>query len=256
MAVFNALYADQYDALYTDKNYVAECDLIEAACRRNDVRPKSILDIGCGTGTHVIEFARRGYDCTGVDLSPAMLTIANNKAADLVNVDHHPQWLNADAREFEAGRSFDVAVMMFAVISYLTRNEDVIQALKNIRRHLNVGGLFICDFWYGPAVLSVKPNERVRVLDTQNGKTIRAASTTLDTYRHTADVTFKLWSIEGKKYLGETSETHTMRYFFPQEFSLLLQQAGFELIALSQFPGLYEELSIESWNAFSIARAI
>lgn len=255
MSVFNALYADQYDALYTDKNYVAECDLVEAACARNDVSPKSILDIGCGTGTHVIEFARRGYDCTGVDLSPAMLTIASNKAAEL-NVQHSPHWLNADAREFEAGRTFDVAVMMFAVISYLTRNEDVIQALKNIRRHLNVGSLFICDFWYGPAVLSVKPNERVRVLDTQNGKTIRAASTTLDTYRHTADVTFKLWSTKGDTYLGETSETHTMRYFFPQEFSLLLQKAGFELISLSQFPELDQVLSSETWNAFSVARAI
>ncbi len=255
MSVFNALYADQYDALYTDKNYVAECDLVEAACRRNGVHPKSILDIGCGTGTHVIEFARRGYDCTGVDLSPAMLTIANTKAAEL-NVQHSPQWLNADAREFEAGRTFDVAVMMFAVISYLTRNEDVIQALRNIRRHLSVGGLFICDFWYGPAVLSVKPNERVRVLDTQNGKTIRAASTTLDTYRHTADVTFKLWSTQGDTYLGETSETHTMRYFFPQEFALLLQQAGFELISLSQFPELDVELSNEAWNAFAVARCV
>ena len=39
----------------------------------------SILDIGCGTGTLLIELLRRGYDAYGVDRSPQMLAQARKK---------------------------------------------------------------------------------------------------------------------------------------------------------------------------------
>jgi SAM-dependent methyltransferase len=255
MSVFNDLYANQYDTLYTTKDYVGECDLIEASVKRFGSVPNSVLDIGCGTGSHVVEFARRGYNCTGVDLSQAMLDVAARKTAS-EDLKYAPQWIQGDARNFDAGGPYDLATMMFAVISYLTSNEDVINGLKNIRKHLRTGSIFICDFWYGPAVLSVKPNERVRVLETPKGSTIRAASTTVDTFNHTADVNFRLWTIEHDRYIGETSETHRMRYFFPQEFAQLLELAGFRPLSFSAFPNLDEPLTVETWNAFSVSEAI
>lgn len=255
MSVFESLYANQYDSLYKEKDYLGECDLVEQAFLRFDSKPTSLLDIGCGTGTHSIELARRGYACTGVDLAPSMLEHAATKSAGKVFA-HTPNWVQGDARNFEVGEQFDSAIMMFAVISYLTSNEDVVAGLKNIRRHLKLGALFICDFWYGPAVLSVRPNERVRVLDTATGKTIRAAATTVDSFAQTADVSFKLWTIEGDRFVGETNETHTMRYFFPQEFKILLQQAGFECCHLSAFPTLDVLLTDDSWNALCVSVAV
>lgn len=256
MSVFNSLYAGQYDQLYAGKSYVAECDLVlEAARRHASMAPRTILDIGCGTGAHAIELARRGCQVAGVDLSQAMLDQARSKAEALDEA-HRPNFLQGDARSFSTGRTYELAIMMFAVVGYLTSNDDVLSGLRNIRRHLTPGALFVCDFWYGPSVLSVRPTDRIREIDIEGGRVLRAASTSLDISRHTADVTFKLWTLHGNRLAGETTETHRMRYFFPQEFALFLQSAGFDLVSMTAFPSLEAPLSDQTWNALVIARAV
>jgi SAM-dependent methyltransferase len=254
MSVFNSLYAGQYDQLYAEKNYLNECDLIEAAVKRHaNYAVDTIVDIGCGTGGHSIELARRGYKVTGVDLSQSMIEHANQKSA-LLRAEQHPIWLCGDARDFDAETTFDLGIMMFAVIGYLTTNEDLLKGLRNIRRQLKPGALFVCDFWYGPSVLSAKPADRVRTLSTEDGNIIRASSTTLDVAHHTADVTFKLWTLKGDRLTGESTETHRLRYFFPQEFALLLSQAGFSLQSMSGFPTLDNPLTEQTWSAFVVAK--
>jgi SAM-dependent methyltransferase len=254
MSSFAALYAGQYDSLYSEKSYAGECDLIEKLWDRYGDRPSTVLDIGCGTGSHAIELARRGYAPTGVDLSPSMIELAREK----VKGDPVAEAIDfqvGDARSFDVGRTFDAAIMMFAVIGYLTTNADLIAGLKNTRHHLKPGALFVCDFWYGPAVLSVKPSDRFRAIRGADTTTLRAASTTVDSFTHTADVTFRLWNIAGDRFLGETSELHRMRYLFPQEVKFLFGAAGFEVQEISEFPSL-DTLSDNTWNAICLARAI
>ena len=256
MNVFNALYAQHYDQLYAGKDYAAECELVMSALARFGQRPvHTLLDVGCGTGAHAIELARRGLAVTGVDLSASMIELARTKAAPLPP-EHQPSWLCGDARSFDVGRRFDAAIMMFAVIGYLTNNQDVATALANIRRHLEPGALFVCDFWYGPSVLATRPGDRVRVLDTATGQVIRTTQTTLDVAQHTADVSFQLWTIEEGAKVARTEELHRLRYFFPQEFAYLLSQAGFELLSISAFPSLDAPLGDNTWNALTVARAV
>ena len=61
--------------------------------------PRSrILDIGCGTGRHSIELARRGYQVTGVDISSGMLTEAKKRAEEAgVSV----EWVHARRDEVQ-----------------------------------------------------------------------------------------------------------------------------------------------------------
>ena len=256
MTVFAQAYSSQYDHLYATKDYRSECDLVEAAVKRYATKPpRTLLDIGCGTGSHSIELAQRGYQVTGVDLSQSMLDEAARKSS-AIPIERWPVWQKGDARDFDTGRTFELGIMMFAVIGYLTTNDDVLKGLHNIRRQLEPGSLFVCDFWYGPTVLSVRPTDRVRVIETATGRVIRSASTTLDIVQHTAAVSFKLWTLQGDRLVGETNETHHLRYFFPQEFSLLLECAGFKLQAMSAFPSIDQPLGDGTWNALVVARAV
>lgn len=254
MTVFASSYANQYDSLYGDKDYVAECDLIAAAANRHGILMNRVLDIGCGTGGHSLEWARRGIPSVGVDLSSEMIEIARKKTGALTSVTA-PEWHVGDARNFEVDGPFDIATMMFAVLGYMSDNDDVVAALKNARRHLRPGGLFLFDIWYGPAVLSVRPEDRVRVVGAGNEQTIRAASTTVDSFRHLAHVTFKLWNVAGDRYLGYTEETHAMRYFFPQEIRFLLENAGFSVASIRSFPD-GEPVGDNTWNAYCEAIAV
>ncbi|MFO1218983.1 MAG: class I SAM-dependent methyltransferase [Burkholderiaceae bacterium] len=256
MANFADAYATHYDSFYAQKDYRAECDLIERAAglHGGGSSISTVLDVGCGTGGHAIELASRGYGVTGVDLSTAMLDRAVAKASSL-DSSRRPAFRHGDVRDFDAGREHDLAIMMFAVIGYLTDNADVLAGLRNVRRHLRVGGLFLCDFWYGPSVLAVRPTDRIRVLRDGENCVIRAASTSMDPIHHCADVTIQLWTLHADRLIGETTESHRLRYFFPQEFRLMLSTSGFEPITLSAFPTLDGELRDETWNAFAVARA-
>jgi SAM-dependent methyltransferase len=98
----------------------------------------SILDVGCGTGRHSIELAKRGYAVTGLDLSDGMLAQAAeaSKAAG-VNV----EWIRADATRFSLPRRYDAAVCLCeGSFGLLAQGDDPIEQplaiLGNISRSL------------------------------------------------------------------------------------------------------------------------
>ncbi len=115
--------------------------------------------------------------------------------------------------------------MMFAVLGYQLTNEDILASLKTVRRHLEPGGLFIGDVWYGPAVLAIRPSDKIKTIPTDDGKVIRLASGKLDIYNHLATVNYHVLHLRGQRILNESEEAHQMRYFFPQELALFLNDA-------------------------------
>ena len=253
-SVFGANYASVYDALYLEKNYKLECDVFETSVEISG-SPSGVLDVGCGTGGHSIELTKRGHNVTGVDMSQDMINIAKSKSGSQLADRQQPQFFCGSAAEFDIEtKNFDAAVMMFAVLGYMRSNDDVIAALRNINRHLKTGGKFMCDFWWGPAVLTQRPGERVRIVEGATGKTVRATRTSLETSVNLAHVHFDILQAEAAGQLGQSSETHTMRYFFGPELQLLFQQAGFEILKQSQFPDTSKALDDTSWNAMIVAR--
>lgn len=245
---FGAVYSQAYDVLYKDKDYGAEVDLVEQAFERFASSPvKTVLDLGCGTGGHLMELERRGYRATGVDRSEHMISRARSKISNQTGV------VVGDARTVKLGKQFDAALMMFAVLSYQLGNQDVAAALRTVRDHLEPKGLFVFDVWFGPAVLSQRPTERIRTISSEGKTIIRAARSSLDLLSHTCDVEYRVWGLEKDRVVEESSEVHRVRYFFPLELELHLEQAGLRLLSLSQFPTLDSVPTDQSWNVLGIA---
>jgi SAM-dependent methyltransferase len=254
--VFGSIYADAYDLLYREKDYTAECDLIERLLESHRDGPvRSILDLGCGTGNHIFPLVRQGYELVGVDRSAEMLAHAQKKSAASQS-NGRATFCQGDIRNVDLQRRFDAAIMMFAVLGYQLDNADVLATLKTARWHLRPGGLFIFDVWYGPAVLHQRPSERVKVIPTPEGKILRITSGELDINRHLCTVSYHLWRLEEGYMLGETQEAHSVRYFFPLELNLFLECSGFLPIRLGGFPQFDRDPDETAWNVLGVARAI
>lgn len=250
---FQKEYAEAYDFLYQDKDYSSECDFIEEIFRKFASRKiRTILDLGCGTGNHAIPLACRGYQVTGVDLAEDMLQQARSKAHSLP--EEKITFLREDLRRFSIPQKFDAVLMMFAVLCYQTTNEDVLTALNSVSRHLNPGGLFICDVWYGPAVLKQRPEEKEKTIWAGKHKIIRNASGSLDTFRHLCEVRFHLRHFQDRQVIQEAEEKHIMRYFFPQELAFFMRQAALEQIHISDVRDLSRPPTEETWNVVVAAR--
>jgi SAM-dependent methyltransferase len=253
MSVFGQTYSGIYDHLYAEKNYDEECAALQRAFEHVEGgRVTTVLDLGCGTGNHSWRLASRGFDVTGVDRSESMIDIARGKGKPGAPP---PRFLVQDLRELKVGQTFDAAIMMFAVLGYMTDNDDVLSTLRGIRRHLRPGGVLVFDVWYGPGVLRDRPGQRVRELRTPHGVILRMASGQVDTQANLCAVSYRVWRIEEGRVSESAEETHLMRYFFMPELRLFLTLAGLELVRCSAFPREQDEPSDGAWNILVTARA-
>jgi len=104
-------------------------------------RAKTILDVGCGTGRHALELARRGYKVAGVDLSDSLLAQAR-ETAQTENLD--VTFITCDARALDLKTPFDVVLSICeGAFSLMETDEMDLLILENMARALRPGGKLI-----------------------------------------------------------------------------------------------------------------
>jgi SAM-dependent methyltransferase len=237
-----------YDLLYQDKDYVKEVNFIENIFK-NAQQPKTILEIGCGTGNYSKILMERGYKITGVDISENMLSVAKQKCAC--------NFIKGDIRDFVINSKFDACIAMFAVMGYVTKNFDIVRAMKNIRSHLQLNSLFIFDVWNGLAVLRNLPELRVKTVEDDKVRIVRIASPKLKSFDHICEVNYKLIVLnKDDNTFTEFDENHIVRFYFPQEIKQFLSQTGFEVLKICPFLDLTGSVDETVWNIAVVARAV
>ncbi len=250
-----AAYARYYDLLYRDKNYEAESEYVATLLRGYAPGARTILDIGCGTGAHARDLARKGFSVHGVDISEGMLARAHATKAELEpELREALSFSHGDARTVDLRKKFDAVVSLFHVMSYQASNDDLLAAFASARRHLNPGGVFIFDCWYGPAVLTDLPKVVTRTFSENGLKLERLSEPAMDAEGNTVMVNYTL-NVTGDGRNDETiRESHLMRYLFTPEVKLMLAENDLELLAAREWM-TDKAPSFNSWNVCYVAQA-
>ncbi len=209
-------YADKYDNESFTSGTLGEVDFIEKEAGFN--KGFKILDIGCGTGRHSIELARRGYSLTGIDLSETQLNKAKSIAErEKLKIDFQIR----DARNFNFGESFDLAIMICEGAFPLMETDEMnYSILCNAFASLKPGGKFIFTTLNGlfPLFHSVKD-----FMDSgsEQGQ-YSGLSFDLMTFRDYS--VYETEDDNGNKKVLNCNE----RYYVPSEITWLLKSIGFK----------------------------
>lgn len=132
-----------YDGLTRDIDYSKILDFLEAVLERQGLRPKSVLDLACGTGSMSLLLAQRGYEVLGADISEEMLTVAAQKAAQLA--ENAPYFICQPMQRLRLPQPVDAVFCLLDSINYLTKPEDCQKTFQRVFAALQSGGVFLFD---------------------------------------------------------------------------------------------------------------
>lgn len=211
-------YADRYEKEIFTQGTLGEVDFIEKEISKD--KNCEILDIGCGTGRHAIELAKRGYNVTGIDLSESMIKKARKNAKKYkLDVDFQI----ADARKLDYNDSFDLVVMICEGAFPLMETDEMnFEILKNASKALNMKGKLIFTTLNGlyPLYHSVKDFMDSNIVDGVS----KDNSFDLMTFRDKS--TFEIEDDQGNLKVLECNE----RYYVPSEITWFLRSLNFSKI--------------------------
>jgi SAM-dependent methyltransferase len=180
-----------------------------------------VLDLCCGPGRHAIEFAKRGFDVTGVDRTAFLLDKAKNDAAQR---GLEIEWIRQDMRKFHRRDEFDLALSLFTSFGYFDDRDEDLAVLENVFQSLKPGGLFLID---------VMGKERLaRIFSPTTSQRLEDGSTLVQLHE-----VFDGWSrIVNEWILIKDGAAKSYRFhhsiYSGQELKELLERAGFSNVRL------------------------
>ncbi|QFZ19508.1 methyltransferase domain-containing protein [Saccharothrix syringae] len=217
-----------YEHQFPDPDHVAARFVHDVVTRFGGGR--DLLDVGCGTGRDAAWLARNGYRASGVDSSERMVAHVR---------EHHPEVAVSvgDMRAFALDRRFDVVTCLDSAMLYCHTNADLAAFLGRCRAHLRPGGLLVAEMRNGAFFLG-----STELLDGVRTRAVTWRGTTYTSHTelwidHAAQLLRRrrTWEWPGR---GEPLvQRSAWRLLFPQELRLLLDLAGFDVVALFDAPG-------------------
>ena len=212
-----------------DMNRKGEVDFLVHCFRRFARGPvRSVLDIACGTGPHLVRLAERGFAMSGLDLSHRNIEFLRQRLAAR---GHDAQLLVGDMTDFRVPRRLDAAICMQDSQGHLLTNEQLVAHLRCVARAVRPGGLYVFDrymasSWTDPARSWSWSRRRGRLI-------VRASFSALNDVDPVSQVFRERMVLEAVENGTRRvyRQSHLSRMVFPQELRALVALAGgFEFV--------------------------
>jgi SAM-dependent methyltransferase len=249
---FERRYVQLYDAIYSAKDYAFEVGQVLEFARRYGVEVSTIVDYGCGTGSHARRFAERGIKVYGIDCSQPMLAAAREKTKGLQGV----EFLHDSELAVIPEVSVDIFCLLFDVVSYIVENDALDRLLSYIVSRLTPQGLFVFDFWYGPGVLSLRPVNRWKEFEANGANILRLTRAELDWNNSIVNVAHEIIVTQENQVKDRFVDSHVMRFFFRKEINYLLEAHGLEVMQFGTWQDPESPPTTNDWSALVVSRRI
>ena len=226
MSCYEAL-AASYDGLTRDIPYEKYLRFFKSLLKQYGVKPKTVLDLACGTGSLSVLLAKSGYAVLGVDRSEDMLTVAAEKAMELE--ENQPFFVAQPMQRLRIPEPVDACVCALDSINYVTNPQDVQKAFRRVYESLRPGGLFVFDI-NTPYKLE-NLDGQVFLDETEDSycvwRTFFSEKTKICTYQ------VDLFRLQADGAWERDYEEHRERAWSAEELTAFLTDAGFEKIAIT-----------------------
>ncbi|OWA36606.1 SAM-dependent methyltransferase [Saccharibacillus sp. O16] len=230
--------------------------------------PRSVVELGCGTGTLTLMLAQQGYHMTGMDLSEDMLAVAQNKAEEQPPLQGllrsgSLRFVHQDMTQWEAPEPVDSVISFCDCLNYLTEPEQIEAVFRATYDGLKPGGTFLFDVHH-PDTLRRYEEEQPFVLDEGGISYIWTCG--MDEERMEIEHHLRIFvsrsgqiepnqartsSAAGQVY-DRFDEIHVERAYDPEWLSHMLRKAGFSQVeCLADFE--WEAPDEESQRLFYVA---
>jgi len=221
--------APRFYEIAFDLNRKGEVDfLVHCFKRFARRRVRTVVDIACGTGPHLMRLADRGYRMSGLDLSPRNVQFLRER---LAAKGHEGELVVGDMTSFRLARPVDAAICMQDSQGHLLKTEQLVAHLRTVAKSLKRGGLYVFDrymasSWTNPARRWTWSRRRGRLI-------VRASFSALNDVDPVSQVFRERMTLEavenGTRRLYR--QTHLSRMVFPQELKTVVELAGgFEFV--------------------------
>ena len=230
----------EVSAKYYDEAYATKEDLedLNFYCDMAKATGGPVLELACGTGRVLLPIARQGIAMHGVDYSPSMLSVLEDKlrqepkdVRELVSV------FRADIKNFRSNREYPLVIIPFRPLQHMYSVEDQVAALETAAFHLEDGGQLVFDVFY-PKFDGLASNLGEELLELEwrpksdPGKVIRRyfRKESVDKINQNFAATFIFRTYEEERLVQEETEPFRMSYYTYPHLRALFLLTGLEIL--------------------------
>ncbi|HNI26153.1 MAG TPA: class I SAM-dependent methyltransferase [Leptospiraceae bacterium] len=225
MKLYEELAEYYYEIEKHSRNFRHEIDFLNEVFQAYGVN--SVLDLGCGTGEHLAELQKMGFQITGIDSSREMVKVSKKRFPG-INV------REGRIQKFHSEIQHDAVICLYGTFNYLIENIDLQNSFQSIRNALKSGGVLFLDIWNAVPLQKIKRKPIAPVSLSKVGETLIRRNRGFFLRSSSEDSVSDQTLIElnfvfdmNKKLINDR---HIMRVFNLNEIRDHLENAGFRFI--------------------------